>query len=554
MIAPVKDPEVSQPAPGRWSVAGEVLLIFLMFFLYAGWSPPAENEAHYLGKAKHYWDSSWCPDDHFLESADAHEVFYWTFGWLTLWLSLPAAAWVGRILTWGLMAWAWQRLSLALVPRQLFGLLSAGLFLCFSHHCQMAGEWVVGGVEAKGFAYVLVLLGAEALVRNRWNRTWLLFGAAAAFHVLVGGWSGVAAGVSWIACGKDRPRFVAMVGGMVGGLLLALPGLIPAATLRWTMDPDWVRQANEIYVFERLGHHLVITSRPSYFIAMHLGLFLVWLVLSLFAASEPGPRRLRGLVAGAVAIAAVGAIIDLATINHTQIAAALLRYYWFRLSDAMLPAGTALASAVFISRTMNSRPEAGKWCLVAAMLLAGLSVGQWNFQRRQDRRPGADMQGRPADAGQRQAAWRNYEQWRRACRWIAQYTQPEDRFLTPLRQQTFKWYAGRSELVTWKDIPQDARGIVEWWKRVQDVWAHSRLTYGGRELSQKLRRDRLFELARRYDCDYILIDRSSQQAIFGRDNQVYPNAFERNDSHRVYVVPPAGDDQPGPRADPPGAD
>ena len=40
----------------------------------------------------------------------------------------------------------------------------------------MAGEWVIGGVEAKGFAYVLVFLGLEAVVRNRWNRAWLLLG------------------------------------------------------------------------------------------------------------------------------------------------------------------------------------------------------------------------------------------------------------------------------------------------------------------------------------------------------------------------------------------
>ena len=95
----------------------EVLLIFMVFFLYAGWVPPAVNEAHYLTKAKHYWNPDFCAGDHFLESADAHLVFYWTFGWVTLFCSLPAAAWIGRLVTWGAMAWAWRRLSWCVVPK-----------------------------------------------------------------------------------------------------------------------------------------------------------------------------------------------------------------------------------------------------------------------------------------------------------------------------------------------------------------------------------------------------------------------------------------------------
>src|SRR5205823_738056 len=102
-----------------------------------------------LAKAKHYWDPSWCPSDFFQNTADAHQVFNWTFGWLTLWLPLPAVAWMGRTITWCLLAWSWRQLSFALVPRPMFALISAGLFLAFNQRCQMAGEWVVGGFEAK---------------------------------------------------------------------------------------------------------------------------------------------------------------------------------------------------------------------------------------------------------------------------------------------------------------------------------------------------------------------------------------------------------------------
>ena len=36
----------------------------------------------------------------------------------------------------------------------------------------MAGEWVVGGVEAKGFAFALVFFALESGVRERWRTAW----------------------------------------------------------------------------------------------------------------------------------------------------------------------------------------------------------------------------------------------------------------------------------------------------------------------------------------------------------------------------------------------
>ena len=161
----------------------------------------------------------------------------------------------------------------------------------------MAGEWVVGGAEAKGFSFVLVFLALEAMVEGYWNRMWLLLGGAAAFHILVGGWAAVAAGAVWMlrkekfgkAAGTvpvpsaeprkplpvtDRsPKALAPGGrhtecacyfaGHVScwiaplvAFLLALPGLVPALLMNRGVAPAIVKQANQIYVFERFPHHL----------------------------------------------------------------------------------------------------------------------------------------------------------------------------------------------------------------------------------------------------------------------------------------------------------
>src|SRR5690606_4924242 len=58
---------------------------------------PAVNEPHFLAKAKHYWDPAWCPGDLFLDSADAHLVYFQAIGLVAQVLSLEATAWLGRV-------------------------------------------------------------------------------------------------------------------------------------------------------------------------------------------------------------------------------------------------------------------------------------------------------------------------------------------------------------------------------------------------------------------------------------------------------------------------
>ena len=146
----------------RRQVLAEILLIFAVFAIQGAWPAPDVNEPYYLGKAIHFWNPDWLPHDFFMDSPDTHKVFYFTFGWLSLWLPKTALAWSGRALSWALLAWAWRRLSFAVVPRAWWSALTAALFACLMERCQMAGEWVIGGVEAKPFAYVFVFLGVEA--------------------------------------------------------------------------------------------------------------------------------------------------------------------------------------------------------------------------------------------------------------------------------------------------------------------------------------------------------------------------------------------------------
>ncbi|MBI2477859.1 MAG: hypothetical protein HYV60_04205 [Planctomycetia bacterium] len=436
----------------------EILLIFVLFFVLAGGAAPDVNEAHYLSKAKHYWNPEWCRDDLFLQSADAHLVFYWTFGWLTRFLSLNAVAWIGRCLTWFLLAWSWRRLSAAVIPGSLWSLLTAALFAMLLRCSHLAGEWMIGGVEAKGFAFVFLFLGLEALIQNRWAKVWILFGAASAFHVLVGGWSVVAALMAWLLSPTDRPKLVKMLPALALGGGIALTGLLPGMMLTAGVDADTVNAANEIYVQERLAHHLLfhrIFSQPItldftylgvaprtlpfshlYFLR-HLAAVLVGVGLWRFVRPNGGAARLYYFAAGAIVIAGIGIVIDQATMYHEALSAKLMRYYWFRLSDAIVPLSVALLSAQAIQLLKHSRPVAAQWALAACIVLVTLNTSDLFLRRMYDPKPAAIVQAQPTDMSKEQAD-RCYQDWLNTCDWIATHTPEDAIFLTPRNQQTFK--------------------------------------------------------------------------------------------------------------------
>jgi hypothetical protein len=523
--------------PLGWA-AMEVVWLLAIFFLFAGSPPPDVGEAHYLAKAKHYWDPSWAAGDLFLESGDAHWVFYWTFGWVTKYASLEATAWIGRFISWLLLAWSWRRLSWAVVPVRLAALLSAGMMLLLARRFHLAGEWIVGGVEAKSFAYGFVFLALESLIRGRWRAATLLAGAATAFHVLVGGWTLVGLAVVWLASPKTRLPLRQLWPALLGGAVLTLPGVVPALLLTRGVDDATVSAANVIYVFERLPHHLVVHRFEHLYMARSAVLLAVWGLLAWRTWKTEELRRLNLFVATALGLAVIGVAIDQSLLWNRELAAKLLKYYWFRLADAMLPVSVALQfTRLVVVRYQQDR--LGAWLLTAAILAAGWNLGDACLRRSRERLPGSFLQPKPVVyretfSGLRPAmpADRLFEYWVDANEWIRQNTPEDARFLTPRRQQTFKWYAHRPEVANWKDVPQDAATLVEWRQAIHEIYPPGR---GRFDLAAHSEAE-LLQLAEKYDADYVLLDRlRSVRPLSWR--RVYPAFDEQNPAYEVYRVP-----------------
>lgn len=488
----------------------EFLLLVGLFFLL---SPPIPgvNEPHYLCKARSFWNDAFCPGDLFLDSADAHYVFYYTLGWLADWFSLPVAAIIGRVICWSALAFGWQFLCRQVFEKRFWSVLAAALMVWLIRHCHFAGEWLIGGVEAKCLAYALVFVGLGFLVQNRWPLVWLLLGIASAFHVLVGGWAVIAATGVWFWNRGWKSSLVQQMtwGGI--GLAIALTGLVPALSLTWGTDPQVIREANRIYTFERIAHHLLfnhIVQTTPIRLELFAGIAILWAVSCwVIWPMNASMVRLNGFVGATLGIAIFAAGLETYLLQHGRedTVAALMRYYWYRLSDVFIPLGLGCCMIMIIRRSFRLSESLGAVLVSGVVLLVASDVTLQGIQQQIRKRSQADALTLTSfGPGAEELNRKIMRDWIDVCVWIRNQTPDDARLITPKAQSTFKWYAQRSEVVSWKDVPQDATGLVAWKKRFDDVYGADTFRFG---LATVDAERRLLDLGRRYQARFVVIER-----------------------------------------------
>jgi hypothetical protein len=462
-------------------------LLFATLALYSALrSPvPAVNEPHYLSKARHFWQPEWCAGDLFLESPNAHQFFFQTIGALTVVLPLDQAAWAGRLLAFALLSIGWQRCIGRLVPGAAAPILVAWLFLLLQTLGNLSGEWLVGGVEAKVFSYALILWAGGCLLEGHLVRAGLLAGLAVSFHPIVGVWSVLLTGAAWLGGKAPRPsipgtglataagecttrpprRRMALAALVFVGA--AIPGLAPAARMVLEAPPDVARQADLIQVAYRLTHHLDPLQFPLTSYRYYGLLLVVWLLLRRSADFSRAQRGFERVVMAALVLAAVGWLVGagprpIQQMPFFEARIRLLKFYPFRMADILVPLIVAVTVASAATRWVILNPSplrrlAALGGFLSAYLLA-LLVSEPAFNA-----------GRIDPGSERD--------WLDVCGWLRDHA-PQGAVLYSANEDwAVKWYAQRAEYVNFKDCPQDAAGIVEWYRRMKALSKWSAASY-----------------------------------------------------------------------------
>ena len=510
-------------APGQrptWlPSAGEMLAIVLVFAATAAWPVPDVNEAVYLTKARHAADPDWAAGDFFLETPDAHGVFYVLFGPLAAALPLAEAAWLGRVLGWLALAVGFRHAVLPVLGGPgmrgvAARIVAAALFALATRTTTAAGEWVLGGCEAKVFAWAGVLAGVGEIARGRLAGAVLLCGAATAAHPIVGGWGLVAAVLADLMerlSGRDSQRAAGfsrnglrtgMTGAtalmVAGGLALALLGVVPALGLSAGVAAADKAVAVRTYVAERLSHHLRPFAFAEPLVARHLLAILVWWLLTRLERPTAARRRVHRFTLAALGISLAGWLLACLEPFAPTTVLGLLRFYWFRLADIMVPFSLAVtAAAVWEDDAACDRLLPGRRRLIQAGLVLLLAL-DLAAQRSHWPLPGATVSPR-ADVHVNAPAWADI------CDWVTEHTPPGARFLTPRGSASFTWRTGRPEVVSWKNSPQDAASLVEWRRRIIDCFSRDGRLADLERSTATLGMERLRDVAERYAAEFAIV-------------------------------------------------
>ena len=475
---------------------------------------PAINEPHYLTKARHYVDRDWCDRDLFVTSQDAHVVFFQLIGPFAR-RSLLMATIVGRLVGYLIFAIGWVLLTNQLLSLKWGGLASIGVFLIIGAIGNFSGEWVVGGIESKIPAYGFLFASLATLLGQRPAIAGCLSGLAVCLHPVVGGWHLVAlcllfAWSGFIARANESaigPRRVAVF--MIGCVVCSLPGLIPAIRLV-TVASQHSRRGDYIQVFGRLKHHLDPMDFSVFSWLMYVILAIAFLQLWRKQSENARFRLLKNYVLATAVIALAGLLVGLGPRPANQmlfheIRGALLKFYPFRLFDAVLPIGLSFLLIEFCCVRFS---HGEKRRLAYGVLIAVLSTLILPFQ---DRYPDRLSSSKRRD-------------WIEVCEWIRAETPADSLVMTPTRNFAFKWYAERAEFVSYKDCPQDADGIVEWNARLNQVRTWASDQYDDKQYSA----DDLRILTREHGMTHVLAGHLGPMSI---------DPVFKNRSFRVYEIP-----------------
>jgi hypothetical protein len=476
----------TKPNQGRvWVHTLAILaLLCLELLLHNNMSRVGSNEIDVLPLARQFAEPGWVPQDWYLNQAPGYRVLFQAlFGWLPTAWGFLATSIVGRFICYSIFAYGLaqlgRRLGLPLV------LVLLALMLYFHSGCDrflldqcpynqgaIAGEWLIGALEAKAVAYSLLPLVLGLMLGGNYRAMAALLGLMTSFHVLVGGWA-VLTVLGWLILNRSAYPKSTAYWGVTLLIYLAASGLaIPAVFQHLTAPPvtnlvtDPVTAPfapSYLYVFLRLPHHLNPLAwsperwiRPIVLLLLLSGSVLILRRRAASASSESTIQALRLAQFVGIALIPFGLGLLIAPFDQQG---TWLQYYPFRFGDVMLPFGTCLLLACALMRSIPAQARRRFQWICVLVLSISLCLQGLDFYRQV-----VALQQFPSEVQEVDPAWKNF------TRWIRRETPKEAIVISPpVDFFNFTWLTERATIAKFKLLPQNSSGILEWYERLSDL-------------------------------------------------------------------------------------
>ncbi|MCB0713163.1 MAG: hypothetical protein KDD67_12605 [Ignavibacteriae bacterium] len=460
----VKDTEGARWPGRRVLLLSQLLLLWLIIiarcFLFNDF---ANNEVDVLPSARQQAEGEWLPGDWYLNREIGYRmVFNGMVGPLISSLGFIYGAVVGRLLLYLLFATAVLYFFRTFNIRFAFGLLLLILFL--NNQSLIAGEWMAGGLETKAVAWPLALFAIAAFARKNWSLGLATAGAALSFHILVGIYLLPCIGLALLLNRKEYPIGKILKRGWIF-VLTGSWGLY--AIVRQLIAGSGGGEGWSIYVNLRVPHHVLpdLWKGSFWIVELLVGVFAAILLLRI--ARSPQLRFFAALVLGSAFLFGIGLIIWLAGVTD------LLRFYWFRFPDTVIPFAVAMMIALLLSYLFERYPAGGSVQESAGDSLARSRSRSWSRMKQGGELAliGLLLVLSVSEIVRKIQTFDPVLGWGATpyvpmFDWIGENTPKNATFMIDPAMQEFYVRAERSLFVSFKHSPQSAEDMVEWYRRL----------------------------------------------------------------------------------------
>ncbi len=413
--------------------------------------PVSGGENQYLAMAKQFVNPNWIPNSFSLtEFPGTRILFQYIFGWPLQWFSIETGALIFRAFNFFLIGFPLYRILSYLKLKNLTILLLIQIFI--TGQSQLGGEWMIGTFEPKTISYVFFMWAFWFWLQQRFYRM-VLFGVLACyFHVIVGGWFFIAAGL--ISLFQNQWKNLLKPAALA--ILLLAPFfyyLLPLFSQTTEASP---RSADYIYAYVRLSNHLGIARSWQHFTHFHLKGTVITLVLFVlsFALQRKIPPQLKPWIRTGFGVCLV--YVGIAMVDSFMLdkqASLGLKFYPFRLNSFSY--FLVLVSLVLWAQSqLESHWKIVKWLFLLGVLGLTLGKGIDSYKRKikflRNSHPNINQ-------------------------WVKENTHSSDIFLLDIRDSNGKYYQNFTRLTerenysVFKFIPAEKEKILEWDRRQKIV-------------------------------------------------------------------------------------
>ena len=428
----------------------QTAIVFVIIFLTSFKVNISYNEMDVIPYGRAFYNEDWLKNDWYLSLKTPYRFlfsypigfFYDNFGFLK-------TIYVGRIISYILIAISATKLvnTISFNKSFIYYLLALAVFFYYFSLGLGAGEWIVGGLDTKVFAYGFTLLSISYFIKNDIKK-WLLFsGLTLSFHILIGFYNLLSFLPLILVLRKNDHTYVNqiikylpffIISGSIG-----IYGIIDLLinTTNSISNIGW-----DIYVNIRVPHHTI----PSLFSKKIWVFFILFSTTNIYILLKTNIERLKLL--SIYALSTVGISLAGLSVFLFYGNSIILRYYFFRFSDVILPLLTIISISYFISEKIKATSDKIKnisyySTIIAISVFLIFSIKQIYSEVKTI----SSVELYDLDM----------------IAWVKNNTSTDDIFIVNPNSNMFYINYERPIFVSWKHSPQNNDDIIEWYNRLK---------------------------------------------------------------------------------------